>query len=55
VGRIVNRKENGPVPLGETKAGLSNAFLEWDASHLRYCIFLAVRDDKKPSEVVRQT
>jgi ATP-dependent DNA ligase len=32
------------------------AFLEWtDAGHLRHCTFVAMRDDKKPSEVVRET
>jgi bifunctional non-homologous end joining protein LigD len=32
------------------------AFLEWtDAGHLRHCIFVAMRDDKKPAEVVRET
>jgi bifunctional non-homologous end joining protein LigD len=32
------------------------AFLEWtDAGHLRHCTFLTRRDDKKPSEVVRET
>jgi ATP-dependent DNA ligase len=32
------------------------AFLEWtDAGHLRHCTFVAMRDDKKPVEVVRET
>ena len=32
------------------------AFLEWtDAGHLRHCSFVAVREDKKPAEVVRET
>ena len=32
------------------------AFLEWtDAGHLRHCSFVAMRDDKKPAEVVRET
>ena len=32
------------------------AFLEWtDAGHLRHCTFVAMRDDKKPAEVVRET
>jgi ATP-dependent DNA ligase len=31
------------------------AFLEWtDAGHLRHCTFVAMRDDKKPAEVVRE-
>jgi ATP dependent DNA ligase C terminal region len=32
------------------------AFLEWtDAGHLRHCTFVAMRDDKKPAGVVRET
>jgi DNA ligase D-like protein (predicted ligase) len=32
------------------------AFLEWtDAGHLRHCSFVAMRDDEKPTEVVRET
>jgi bifunctional non-homologous end joining protein LigD len=32
------------------------AFVEWtDAGHLRHCAFIAMRDDKKPAEVVRET
>ena len=32
------------------------AFLEWtDAGHMRHCSFVAMRDDKKPAEVVRET
>jgi bifunctional non-homologous end joining protein LigD len=32
------------------------AFVQWtDAGHLRHCTFVAMRDDKKPSEVVRET
>jgi bifunctional non-homologous end joining protein LigD len=32
------------------------AFVEWtDAGRLRYCTFVAMRDDKKPAEVVRET
>jgi bifunctional non-homologous end joining protein LigD len=32
------------------------AFVEWtDAGHLRHCTFLAMRDDKKPAEVIRET
>jgi ATP dependent DNA ligase-like protein len=32
------------------------AFVEWtDADHLRHCSFVAMRDDKKPAEVVRET
>jgi bifunctional non-homologous end joining protein LigD len=31
------------------------AFLEWtDAGHLRHCTFVAMRDDKKPAEVIRE-
>jgi len=32
------------------------AFVEWaEAAHLRHCTFVAMRDDKKPTEVVRET
>ena len=32
------------------------AFVEWtDAGHLRHCTFVAIRDDKKPARVVRET
>ena len=32
------------------------AFVEWtDAGHLRHCTFVGMRDDKNPSEVVRET
>ena len=32
------------------------AFVEWtDAGHLRHCTFVAMRDDKNSSEVVRET
>ena len=32
------------------------AFVEWtDAGHLRHCTFVAMRDDKKPTEVIRET
>jgi DNA ligase D-like protein (predicted ligase) len=32
------------------------AFVEWtDAGHLRHCTFVAMRDDKKSAEVVRET
>jgi ATP-dependent DNA ligase len=32
------------------------AFVEWtDAGHLRHCTFVAMRDDKNPAEVVRET
>jgi len=32
------------------------AFVEWTAAgHLRHCSFVAMRDDKKPAEVVRET
>ncbi len=31
-------------------------FVEWtEAGHLRHCSFVAMRDDKKPTEVVRET
>jgi bifunctional non-homologous end joining protein LigD len=32
------------------------AFVEWtDGGHLRHCTFVAMREDKKPAEVVRET
>ena len=32
------------------------AFVQWtDAGHLRHCTFVAMRDDKKPAEVIRET
>ena len=32
------------------------AFVEWtDAGHLRHCTFVGMRDDKMPTEVVRET
>jgi ATP-dependent DNA ligase len=32
------------------------AFVEWtEAGHLRHCTFVAMRDDKKPPKVVRET
>ena len=32
------------------------AFVDWtDAGHLRHCSFLALREDRKPAEVVRET
>ncbi len=32
------------------------AFVEWtDAGHLRHCTFIAIRDDKEPAEVTRET
>ena len=32
------------------------AFVEWtDAGHLRHCTLVAMRDDKKAVEVVRET
>jgi ATP-dependent DNA ligase len=31
------------------------ALVEWtDAGHLRHCTFVGMRDDKKPTEVVRE-
>ena len=32
------------------------AFVEWtDSGHLRHCTFVAMRDDKKLAEMVRET
>ena len=42
--------------MGRIEAGLWIAFVEWtDAGHLRHCTFVAMRDDKRPAEVVRET
>ena len=51
---------NGETP-SIIKKGISVELLhevavEWtDAGHLRHCTFVAMRDDKKPAEVVRET
>ena len=56
VGRVVNRGENGAMPLGQNKLVCQVAYVEWtDAGHLRHCTFVAMRDDKKPVEVIRET
>ena len=56
MGRIVNRGENGECRWVEPKLVCQVAFVEWtDAGHLRHCTFVAMRDDKNPSEVVRET
>jgi ATP-dependent DNA ligase len=40
----------------EPKLVCQVAFVEWtDAEHLRHCTFIAVRDDKRPAEIVRET
>ena len=40
----------------KTKLVCQVAFVEWtDAGHLRQCTFVAMRDDKKPGDVVRET
>jgi DNA ligase D-like protein (predicted ligase) len=40
----------------KTKLICQVAFVEWtDAGHLRHCTFVAMRDDKKPAQVVRKT
>jgi bifunctional non-homologous end joining protein LigD len=32
------------------------AFVEWtNAGHLRHCMFIALRGDKNPAEVARET
>ena len=55
VGKIVSRRENGTMPIGQAKLVCQVAFVEWtDADHLRHCTFIAVRDEKNSSEVVRE-
>ena len=53
MGRIVNRRENGGMPMGKTETGLpSRVRSKWTgAGHLRHCTFIAMRDDKNPLEV----
>ena len=54
VRRIVNRRENGRVPLGQTEAGLPGAIRRMDdAGHLRHCTFVPCAM-KEPAEVVRE-
>jgi ATP-dependent DNA ligase len=44
------------MPPDQTEAGLQVAFVKRTAAeHLRHCSFIAMRDDKKPAEVVRET
>ena len=58
---VVSR-ENEPMPLGQTEAGLSGGIrrvdasrVEWtEAGHLRHCVFIGMRDDKEPEGVVRE-
>jgi ATP dependent DNA ligase C terminal region len=55
-GSIVNRGENDRMPLINPNLVCQVAFIEWtDAGHLRHFTFVAMRDDKKPTEVVRET
>jgi ATP-dependent DNA ligase len=43
------------MPLGQTELVCQVAFVDWtDAWHLRHCTFVAMRDDKKAAEVVRE-
>jgi hypothetical protein len=44
------------MPLVNPNLVCQVAFIEWtDAGHLRHFTFVAMRDDKKPTEVVRET
>ena len=45
------------MPLGQkTKLVCQVAFVEWtDAEHLRHCTFVAMRNEKLPTEVIRET
>jgi hypothetical protein len=50
VGRIVNRGENGGMPLGQTNLVCQVAFVEWtDAGHLRHCTFVGMREEENPA------
>ena len=40
----------------KTKLVCQVAYVEWtDAGHLRHCTFVAIREDKKSAQVVRET
>ena len=41
--------------MGQAEAGLPSRIPWTDAGHLRHCIFVGMRDDKEPAEVVRET
>jgi len=44
------------LPLAQTFTGLPGRFREWtDGNKLRHCSFVAMRDDKTPRSVVRET
>ena len=51
-----HKRENEGVSVAKAKAGLRVAFVEWtDTGNLRHAKFVAMRDDKKAREVVRET
>jgi hypothetical protein len=54
MGRIINRRENGAMPLGHTEAGLPGRFRGMDGCRTPAALhFIAMRDDKKAAEMVR--
>ena len=56
LGRVANRGEMNQCRSVKPNLVCKVAFVEWtDAGHLRHCAFVAIRDDKKPTEVVRET
>jgi bifunctional non-homologous end joining protein LigD len=56
VGRVLTTEKMKECYRVTPKLVCQVAFLEWtDAGHLRHCTFVAMRDDKKPVEVVRET
>ena len=56
VGRSLTAEKMGQCRWIKPKLICQVAFVEWtDAGHLRHCTFVAMRDDKKPAEVFRET
>jgi bifunctional non-homologous end joining protein LigD len=56
LGRVTNCREKKECRWVKPKLVCQVAFVQWtDAGHLRHCTFVAMRDDKKPAEVVRET
>ena len=55
MGRIVNRRKNGPVPLGQTEAGLPGRIRRMDGCRAPASLHLHRMRDDKPAEVVRET
>ena len=55
-GEALTAEKNERMSLGYTKLVCQVAFVEWaEAGHLRHCTFVAMRNDKNASHVVRET